>query len=131
MNDITNHFQRAGVTVFQSSIRRRLREQQYRGYTTRCKQLISSKKQKAILQFAKKYRDEPHMFWNKVLWTDETKTNQTKIKTNHGICYQILSGTYFHTLCSNNFAPPKSWWSDTKGCYLLSSLTHLGLNMRK
>ena len=32
------------------------------GYTTRCKALLSSKNWKAILQFAKKYRDEPQKF---------------------------------------------------------------------
>ena len=37
------------------------------------KTLISSKNQKARLQFAKKYRDEPQTFWNTVLWTDETQ----------------------------------------------------------
>ena len=30
---------------------------------------------KARLEFAKKYRGEPVEFWNKVLWTDETKIN--------------------------------------------------------
>ena len=27
------------------------------------------------LQFAKEYRHEPQKFWNKVVWTDETKIN--------------------------------------------------------
>ena len=62
--------------VSQSTIRRRFREQQYRGYTTRCKVLISSKNQKAT--FANKYRDEPLKFWNKFYglrkpWLTSTK----------------------------------------------------------
>uniref|UniRef100_A0A0E9XQ99 Transposase Tc1-like domain-containing protein n=1 Tax=Anguilla anguilla TaxID=7936 RepID=A0A0E9XQ99_ANGAN len=75
VSDITNNLHRTGVKVSQSTVRRRLREQQYRGYTTRCKPLISSKNRKTRLQFAQKYRDEPQKFWNKVLWTDETKIN--------------------------------------------------------
>ena len=70
----SNNLHRAGVKVSQSTVQRRLREQQYRGYTTRCKPLISSNRN-ARLQFAKKYRDEPQKFWNKVLWTDSTKIN--------------------------------------------------------
>lgn len=50
-------------------------DQKYRGHTTRCKPLISSKNQKARLEFARKYRDEWQKFWKKVLWADETKSN--------------------------------------------------------
>ena len=64
-----------GRGVSQWTVWRRLRAQQYRGYTTRIKPLISSKNWKPRLQFAKKYRDEPPEFWNQVLWTDETKMN--------------------------------------------------------
>ena len=71
------HLHRAGVKVSLSTVQR-LREQQYRGYTTRCKPFISSKNWKASsvgLHFAKMYIDEPHKFWNKVLWTYKTKIN--------------------------------------------------------
>ena len=27
------------------------------------------------MEFARKYRDQAHTFWDKVLWTDETKIN--------------------------------------------------------
>ncbi len=40
---IRNNLQRAGVKVSQSTVRRRLHEQKYRGYTWRCKPLISKK----------------------------------------------------------------------------------------
>ena len=43
ITDITKNIHRAGVKVSQSTIGRRLRKQQYRDYTTRCKPLISSK----------------------------------------------------------------------------------------
>ena len=75
VSDISNNLQRAGVKVSQSTVRRRLHEQKYRGYTRRCKPLISKKNRKARLEFAKKYRDEPQKFWDKVFWTDETKIN--------------------------------------------------------
>ena len=75
VSDITNNLHRAGVKVSQSNVWRRLREQQYRSYNTRCKPLIGRKNRKAILEFANKYRDEPQKFWNKVLWTDETNIN--------------------------------------------------------
>ena len=72
---MANSSHRAGVKVSQSTVQRRLRQQQYRGYTTRCKPLIKSKNQRVRLQFAKEYRDEPQKFWNKISWTDETKIN--------------------------------------------------------
>ena len=52
--DIKNDLQSAGVKVSQSTVRRRLQENKYRGYTTRCKPAISSKNRKARLEFAKK-----------------------------------------------------------------------------
>lgn len=54
--DITANLHRAGVKVSQSTVRRRLGEEKYRGHTTRCKPLISKKNRKARLDFAKKYR---------------------------------------------------------------------------
>lgn len=72
---IKNTLLDAGVDVSKSTIRRRLHQQDYRGYTTRCKPLISLKNRKARLQFAKKHLKEPQEFWKKVLWTDETKIN--------------------------------------------------------
>lgn len=75
VSDITNDLHSAGVKVSQSTVGRRLREQKYRGHTTRCKPLISCKNRKARLKFAKKYRDEPQKFCNTILWTDETKIN--------------------------------------------------------
>ena len=71
VGDISYNLQRAGVKVSESTLCRRLHEQKYR----RCKPLISKKNRKARLDFAKKYRDEPQKFWDKVLWTDEAKIN--------------------------------------------------------
>ncbi len=43
VSDISINLQRAGVKVSQSTVRRRLHEQKYRGYTRRCKPLVSKK----------------------------------------------------------------------------------------
>ena len=45
-----------------STIKRRLHQSEYRGFTTRCKPLVSLK-------------NRPLQFWNNILWTDETKIN--------------------------------------------------------
>ncbi len=58
VSEISNNLQRAGVKVSQSTVRRRLHDHKYRGYTRRCKPLISKKNWKARLEFVKKYRDE-------------------------------------------------------------------------
>jgi len=50
-------------------------EPKHSGYTRRCTPLMRKKNRKARLEFAKKYRDEPQNFWDKVLWADETKMN--------------------------------------------------------
>ena len=54
-----------------------------------------------------------------------------------GICYQILSVIYFHLLkCFQDFlfqyfCSPKNWVVWYQRCYVLSRLTHLGVNTRK
>ena len=67
VNVITNNLQSAGVKVSQSTIHRRLRQQNYKGYTARCKPLISTNNQKVRFEFVNKYRGEAVDFWNKVL----------------------------------------------------------------
>ncbi len=52
-----------------STVHRRLHEQKYRGYTRRCKPLIS-----------KKIGDEPQKFWDKALWTDFMDQSDGKAK---------------------------------------------------
>ena len=69
---VKNTLQEVGVSVSKSTIKRRLHESKYRGFTTRCKPLISLKNRKARLDFAKKLLKKPAQFWNSILWTDET-----------------------------------------------------------
>ena len=50
-------------------------QNEYRGFTTRCKPLVSLKIRKTRLEFAKKHLKKPLQFCNNILWTDETKIN--------------------------------------------------------
>uniref|UniRef100_A0A8C5M9G9 Transposase n=1 Tax=Leptobrachium leishanense TaxID=445787 RepID=A0A8C5M9G9_9ANUR len=72
---IKNTLQEVGVCVSKSTIKRRLHQSEYRGFTTRRKPLVSLKNRKARLEFAKQHLTKPSQFWNKILWTDETKIN--------------------------------------------------------
>uniref|UniRef100_A0A8C5MSN8 Transposase Tc1-like domain-containing protein n=1 Tax=Leptobrachium leishanense TaxID=445787 RepID=A0A8C5MSN8_9ANUR len=74
VGQIKNTLQEVGVCVSKSTIKRRLHQSEYRGFTTRCKPLVSLKNRKARLEFAK-HLTKPSQFWNKILWTDETKIN--------------------------------------------------------
>ena len=75
VGQIKKTLQEEGVSVSKSTIKRRLHQRKYRGFTTRCKPLVSLKNRKARLEFAKKHLKEPVQFWNNILWTDETKIN--------------------------------------------------------
>uniref|UniRef100_A0A8C5LTA8 Transposase n=1 Tax=Leptobrachium leishanense TaxID=445787 RepID=A0A8C5LTA8_9ANUR len=75
VGQIKNTLQEVGVCVSKSTIKRRLYQSEYRGFTTRCKPLVSLKNRKARLEFAKQHLTKPSQFWNKILWTDETKIN--------------------------------------------------------
>ena len=75
VREVASELRTTGVDVNVSTVRRRLHEYKYRGYTSRCKPLISAKNRRMRLQFAQKYQNEPTAFWNRVLGTDETKIN--------------------------------------------------------
>ncbi len=75
VGQIKNTLQEVGVCVSKSTIKRRLHQSEYRGFTTRCKPLVSLKNRKARLEFAKWHLKKPSQFWNNILWTDETKIN--------------------------------------------------------
>ena len=72
---INNTLQEVGVCVSKSTIKRRLHQSEYRGFTTRCKPLVSLKNRKTRLEFAKQHLKQPLQFWKNILWTDETKIN--------------------------------------------------------
>ena len=75
VGQIKNTLQEVGVCVSKSTIKRRLRQSEYRGFTTRCKKLVSLKTRKTRLEFAKQHLKKPLQFWNNILWTDETNIN--------------------------------------------------------
>lgn len=56
---VKNTLQEVGVSVSKSTLKRRLHESKYRGFTTRCKPLISLKNRKVSLDFAKKHLKKP------------------------------------------------------------------------
>uniref|UniRef100_A0A8C5LNK9 Transposase n=1 Tax=Leptobrachium leishanense TaxID=445787 RepID=A0A8C5LNK9_9ANUR len=75
VGQIKNTLQEVGVCVSKSTIKRRLHQSEYRGFTTRCNPLVSLKNRPARLEFAKQHLTKPSQFWNKILWTDETSIN--------------------------------------------------------
>ena len=79
VGQIKNTLQEVGVYVSKSTIKRRLHQSEYRGFTTRCKPLVSLKNRKTRLEFAKQHLKKPLQFWNNILWTDETKINLARM----------------------------------------------------
>ena len=75
VGQIKNTLQEIGVCVSKSTIKRRLHQREFRGFTTRRKPLVSLKNRKARLKFAKQHLKKSSQFWNYILWTDETKMN--------------------------------------------------------
>ena len=53
VGQIKNTLQEVGVCVSKSTIKRRLHQSEYRGFTTRCEPLVSLKNRKTRLEFAK------------------------------------------------------------------------------
>lgn len=64
---------RSGTIVSASKIRRALHENGLHGRFPRKKPLISLANQKRRIKYAKKYEDKDVTFWNKVLFSDESK----------------------------------------------------------
>ncbi len=60
VGQIKNTLQEVGVCVSKSTIKRRLHQSEYRGFTTRCKPLVSLKNRKARLEFAKRHLKSLH-----------------------------------------------------------------------
>uniref|UniRef100_A0A8C5P8K5 Transposase n=1 Tax=Leptobrachium leishanense TaxID=445787 RepID=A0A8C5P8K5_9ANUR len=75
VGQIKNTPQEVGVCVSKSTIKRRLHQSEYRGFTTRCKPLGSLKNRKARLEFAKQHLTKPSQFWNKILVSSVHRIN--------------------------------------------------------
>ena len=72
VKDILGEF---GISLLRSKIKRCLHECKYREFTLKCKPLVTVKNIKARLGFARKPFKKSAQFWDKILWTDETKIN--------------------------------------------------------
>ncbi len=127
VSDISNNLQRAGVKVSQSTVRRRLHEQKYRGYTRRCKPLIS-----------KKNRRRASKFWDKVygliLWTkvmERLKFGEKRIcswsQTYKLIWNTVYTGVHYSTHYTGNVM---AWAfiasSGTGSLIFINDVTHDG-----
>lgn len=74
-SQVKNTLQEVNISLSKPTIKRRLPESKYRGFTSRCKPFISLKNRKASLDFAKNHLKKPAQLWNSIHWTDETKMN--------------------------------------------------------
>ena len=73
--EVNQAMKMAGVTICDQTIRNRIHAAGFKGRRAQCKPLISVKNRRARLEFAKKHADKPVSYWEKILWTDETKIN--------------------------------------------------------
>ena len=64
-----------GLTISESTIRRRLYEIGFKGRVARKKPYVSKDNQVKRLHYAITYLEKPIGYWNEVLWSDETKFN--------------------------------------------------------
>ena len=67
------HLAADGVTVHRSTIQRTLHKEKPYGRVMRRKPFLHTRHKQSRLRYAKAHLDKPASFWNKVLWTDETK----------------------------------------------------------
>ena len=63
------------VIISESTVRRRLHEIGLYGRVARKKSYVNKINRRKRLEYTKTYREKPLGFWNKVLWSDESKFN--------------------------------------------------------
>ena len=63
------------VVISEQTVRRRLHEIGLKGRVARKKPYVNKVNRGKRLAFARKYREKSAMYWNNVLWTDESKFN--------------------------------------------------------
>lgn len=71
--EIQDSLKTSGVAVSRCTIRRHLQKNGLHGRVARRKPLLRKCHKVSRLQYAKQHRDKPQNFWNKVIWSDETK----------------------------------------------------------
>ena len=72
-SEIQDSLKTSSVAVSRCTIRRHLKKNGPYGRVARRKPLLRKCHKVSRLQYAKQHRDKPHNFWNKVIWSDETK----------------------------------------------------------
>ena len=60
VGQINNTLQEVGISVSKSTIKRRFHQSKYRGFTTRCKPLVSLKNRKTRLEFL--FKSKKHLY---------------------------------------------------------------------
>uniref|UniRef100_A0A673XKP2 Tc1-like transposase DDE domain-containing protein n=1 Tax=Salmo trutta TaxID=8032 RepID=A0A673XKP2_SALTR len=71
--DLQHHLAADGVTVHRSTIQRTLHKEKLYGRVMRKKPFLHTRHKQSRLRYANAHLDKPASFWNKVVWTDETK----------------------------------------------------------
>ena len=64
-----------GIIISEQTVRRRLHEAGFKGRVARKKPYIDKTNRMKCIQYAKKYREKPLCFWDRVLWTDDSNFN--------------------------------------------------------
>ena len=90
VGQIKNTLQEVGVCVSKSTIKRRLHQSEYRGFTTRCKPLVSLKNRKTRLEFAKQHLKKPLQFIIILTVTPEVNITETYGITEAGHLYHFV-----------------------------------------
>lgn len=72
--DLQHHLAAGGVTVHRSTIQRTLHKEMLYVRVMQRKPFLHPQHKQSCLRYAKAHLDKPASIWNKVLWTDETKT---------------------------------------------------------
>lgn len=71
--EIQDSLKKSGVDVSRCTIRRHLKKNGLHGRVARRKPLLRQCHKNSRLLYAKQHRDKPQNFWNKIIWSDETK----------------------------------------------------------
>ncbi|KAG2465277.1 TCB1 transposase, partial [Polypterus senegalus] len=73
IQDLQHHLAADGVTVHRSTIQRTLHKEMLYARVMQRKPFLLPQHKQSRLRYAQAHLDKPASFWNKVLWTDETK----------------------------------------------------------
>ncbi|GFX43924.1 transposable element Tc1 transposase [Trichonephila clavipes] len=101
-----------GRSVSAETVRRVLRKAGYNGRVARKKPLIGKRNRVKRLKFAKEHILKPQQFWNKVIFSDESKFNIFG-SDGHRMVWQYLTPPKTH----NSYCEARRWVGDGLGVY--------------